>query len=77
MDIVNTPLTAAPVAASHLNKAALCTRLGVSARTLENMVRGGKFPPGVRVGKFLYWNEISVAAWHKRMFGPQDLWRPK
>ncbi len=77
MNTGKTPLPTAPITASLLSKAALSARLGVSPRTIENMVSGGEFPPGVRLGKFLYWSDVSVTAWQQRKFGPQHAWRPK
>ena len=43
-----------------LDKATLCARLNISARTVENMVKDGSFPPPVRVGKYVYWSEVAV-----------------
>lgn len=61
---------------SLLNKEALSRRLGVSVRTLEGLVAEGEFPPGVRVGRCLYWTEAAVQAWHQRIFAVQLAWRP-
>jgi prophage regulatory protein len=66
----------APITSSLLNKAALAARLSLSARTIENMVKAGEFPPGVRVGKYVYWTEAAVTAWHTRIFSVQLGWRP-
>ena len=65
-----------PITASLLSKKTLCARLSLSTRTLENMVAAGQFPPGVRIGKFVYWTETVVATWQKRVFGVQEAWRP-
>ena len=79
-NLMTTVNTQAPAAASItdslLSKVTLCARLTVSARTIENMVKVGHFPPGVRVGKFLYWSEVCVTAWQQRIFGAQQSWRP-
>ena len=37
-----------------LKKAAVCTKLDMSARTLEGMVKAGTFPPSVRMGKCVF-----------------------
>lgn len=66
----------APITASLLSKAALAARLSLSARTIENMVKAGEFPPGVRVGRYVYWTEAAVIAWHTRVFSVQLGWRP-
>lgn len=59
-----------------LDKETVCTRLGLGQRTLENMVRDNEFPPPVRLGKRVYWSEIAVCAWQKRLFSAQEAWRP-
>ena len=64
------------IRASLLSKQSLIARLGVSARTIENMVSAKQFPPGVRVGKFVYWTEGAVEKWQSRVFGVQLGWRP-
>jgi len=61
---------------SLLNKESLSQRLGVSVRTLEGLVAEGEFPPGVRIGRYLYWTEAAVDAWHERIFSLQLNWRP-
>ena len=72
---IQNPATAS-ITTSLLSKVVLCARLGVSARTIENMVKADDFPRGVRVGKFLYWSEACVTAWQQRVFGVQQSWRP-
>ncbi len=57
-----------------LTKAALCTRLAISHRTIENMVKAGTFPPPVRIGKYVYWSERSVCSWQQRIFSEQENW---
>lgn len=69
-----TPVT--PISASLLSKQSLMARLGISARTIENMVAAKKFPPGVRVGKYVYWTEGNVEKWQSRVFGVQQGWQP-
>jgi len=64
------------ITASLLSKATLAARLSLSARTIENMVKAGQFPPGVRVGRYVYWTEAAVTAWHTRVFSVQLGWRP-
>lgn len=65
-----------PVPLTLLNKKSLTERLGVSTRTVENLVAAGQFPPGVRIGRFVYWSETVVEAWQKRLFAVQEGWRP-
>jgi len=57
-----------------LNKAGLCKQLSISARTLENMVKNGEFPPPVRLGKYIYWSEAAVQRWQQRLFACQESW---
>jgi prophage regulatory protein len=65
----------APVTAiTQLDKTALCGQLAVSARTLENMVKAGAFPPPVRIGKRVYWTEAAVRKWQQRLFCGQEAW---
>lgn len=57
-----------------LGKATLCERLSISMRTIENMVRDGIFPPPVRVGKHVFWSEVAVQKWQRRLFASQESW---
>lgn len=59
-----------------LNKNAVCQRLSVSPRTLENMTKAGQFPYPVRVGKHVYWSEVAVSKWQRRLFAAQEAWQP-
>ena len=59
-----------------LKKEQVCSRLSMSARTLEGMVKAGEFPPSVRLGKCVYWTEAAVDKWLTRVFGVQDSWVP-
>jgi predicted DNA-binding transcriptional regulator AlpA len=43
-----------------LDQATVLATLKISARTLENWVQSGQFPPPVRVGKRCYWAEEAV-----------------
>jgi prophage regulatory protein len=60
--------------AQQLNKAQLLERLSLSERALENMVKDGRFPPPVRIGKFVYWSEVAVRKWQERIFAAQENW---
>jgi predicted DNA-binding transcriptional regulator AlpA len=57
-----------------LSKQEICAQLKISLRTIENMVKSGGFPPGVRVGKFMYWSEIAVLRWQQKRFAIQESW---
>jgi prophage regulatory protein len=59
---------------SLLTKAELCTRLSISPRTVENLVKAGKFPPPVRIGKQVFWSEKTVFSWQKSLFSQQEAW---
>lgn len=63
-----------PPAPTLLGKTQLCERLGISDRTVENMVKAGTFPPSVRIGKHVFWSEIAVSRWQQRMFAAQESW---
>jgi len=58
-----------------LSKDDLCASLGISKRTIENMVRDGTFPPPVRLGKCVYWSEVAVHSWRRRRFAGQEAWQ--
>lgn len=57
-----------------INKLQLCEHLSLSPRTLENMVKDGVFPPPVRMGKCVYWSEVAVHKWQRRLFASQEAW---
>ena len=59
-----------------LDKASVCLRLAISARTLENMVKADQFPAPVRAGKHVYWSELAVSQWLRLMFAGQEAWQP-
>jgi prophage regulatory protein len=59
-----------------LTKEAVCARLGISPRTLENSVRANEFPPPVRLGKRTYWSEKALEAWMRRLLSAQEAWSP-
>lgn len=63
-------------APTSLNKVEVCKALGISQRTLENLVATDQFPAGVRIGKFCHWSIKVVDDWHRRRFAVQDSWRP-
>ena len=65
-----------PITAALLSKKSLSARLGISTRTIENLVLAKKFPPGVRIGKFVFWRESVVERWQTRAFGVQQGWQP-
>lgn len=69
-------MTEATLGTTLLDKETVCTRLGLGQRTLENMIRDGAFPPPVRLGKRVFWSEVAVSAWQKRLFAAQEAWRP-
>lgn len=72
------PIAAAtPITLSALfTKERVAKQMGLSVRTLEGLVANGEFPKGVRVGRFLYWTEAAITAWHQRVFAVQLSWRP-
>jgi len=59
-----------------LQKSQVCQQLGISQRTLENLVSDGHFPPGARIGRHLFWSVKVVQDWHRRQFAAQENWRP-
>ena len=73
---IMTSAAIAPITATLLSKKSLSVRLGISTRTIENMVLAKRFPPGVRIGKFVFWEESVVERWQTRVFGVQQGWQP-
>jgi predicted DNA-binding transcriptional regulator AlpA len=61
--------------AALFSKDSLAAHLGVSLRTLDNMVAGRSFPKGVRVGRKLFWTRSVADKWMTRKFGTQEAWR--
>ena len=59
-----------------LDKKQLAKRIGVSVRTIENLVKAGEFPAGVRIGRFVYWTEKIITVWQRQLFAAQDNWQP-
>jgi predicted DNA-binding transcriptional regulator AlpA len=59
-----------------LKKADICAQLGISPRTLENLVKSEQFPPGVRIGKWSWWSPKVLVNWRQREFAAQEGWSP-
>ena len=57
-----------------LSKDAVLGLLGVSDRTLEKLVRQGKFPPPLRLGKTVRWAESVVHRWLQAQLEAQFSW---
>jgi predicted DNA-binding transcriptional regulator AlpA len=72
---VDSSTVAASATAALLTKEGLAAHLGVSLRTIDNMVAARSFPQGVRVGRKLFWTHGVVQKWVTRKFGPQEAWR--
>jgi predicted DNA-binding transcriptional regulator AlpA len=64
------------IAATLLDKAALANYLSLSVRTLDNLVKKRAVPPGVQIGKRLFWDISVVEKFKERAFGVQRGWRP-
>jgi len=60
-----------------LDKQQAARTLGISIRTVDNLVKAGDFPPGVRIGRFLYWSQRTIATWRRNQFASQEQWRPR
>ena len=52
-----------------LTKDDVCARLNIAHRTLETMVKEGRFAPAVRMGKRACWSEKSKASINPRLVG--------
>lgn len=72
-----TPATSTAAAnATRLKKADVCVELGISQRTLDNLVLRNEFPPGVRIGKWSYWSAKAIENFRERAFRMQENWTP-
>lgn len=63
-------------APSVAGQKAAAKRIGVSVRTIENLVKAGEFPAGVRIGRFVYWTDKIITVWQRQLFAAQDNWQP-
>lgn len=54
-----------------LNKQDVQELLGVSERTLENLVRARRFPPPVIIGKRATWLKAAVERWIEQRYAEQ------
>ena len=61
---------------TRLKKADVCNELGISLRTLDNLVQRNQFPPGVRIGKWCYWSSKALDNYRERAFRMQEVWTP-
>ena len=61
---------------TRLRKADVCAELGISPRTLDNLVQRNEFPPGVRIGKCCYWSSRAIDNFRERAFKQQEAWSP-
>jgi len=59
-----------------LEKSDVIKRLGVSERTLENLMKDRKFPRGLKLGKNAKWDEAAVELWLAQALAPQLAWSP-
>lgn len=60
----------------YLSKSAVLEMLEISERNLENIVKSQRFPPGVRIGKKLYWAPEIVQSWLDTQFAAQLEFKP-
>jgi predicted DNA-binding transcriptional regulator AlpA len=63
--------SATPIATGRLTKQALASRLGMSVRSVENLLKDGKLPNGERIGRFLHWEESVIQRWLDSVFAAQ------
>lgn len=60
----------------YLSKAAVLNMLEISERNLENSIREQRFPPGVKIGKKLFWTHEVVQLWLDEKFANQLQFKP-
>ena len=56
---------------SMQSKSEVLSLLNISERTLENMVKKGNFPPGVRLGRQMFWLTQAIQKWQTASFQTQ------
>jgi predicted DNA-binding transcriptional regulator AlpA len=66
----------ADAGSAPLRKSEVCAELGISERTLNNLVTRKEFPPGVRIGKWAYWTRKALDNYRARAFTMQENWTP-
>jgi predicted DNA-binding transcriptional regulator AlpA len=54
-----------------ISKDELLAELKIAARTLENWVRRGEFPRGVRIGRRMTWSRKALEQWRRRKYAFQ------
>jgi len=59
-----------------MNKQAVAAYLGISERTLENLVKSRKLPEPVRLGKQAFWAEEVVHRYRAGLFEKQLQFNP-
>lgn len=59
-----------------LDKKELASALRMSVRSLEGHLKSGDLPPGVRRGRFLFWDVSVVRKWYDEAFAAQRAWIP-
>lgn len=63
-----------PTLPAVLTKPELAGALNMSVRSLEGLLKAGNLPPGVRRGRFLFWEATVVRKWHDDVFAAQRAW---
>lgn len=74
--LIHAMTTVAITPTTRLKKADVCAELGISSRTLDNLVQRNEFPPGVRIGKWCYWSSKVLDNYRERAFNLQERWTP-
>lgn len=60
-----------------LGKEAVISMLGICERSLEKLVKEGRFPPPLRLGKTVRWLKSVVLAWLEAQTKAQRDWKPR
>lgn len=58
-----------------IDKNQLAQSLGVSVRTVDNLVKDRELPPGVRLGRSLFWCSSVIEGWFRQRFAAQRVWQ--
>lgn len=60
-----------------LSKLEVTALVRVSDRSIERLVKTGRFPPPLRLGKATFWDEPVVTGWLNDKLTTQRTWQPK
>lgn len=64
-------------ASQRLTLSEVAERLNMCTRSIQKLVKAGRFPRGVHLGRDVCWLESVVDQWLEAKFSEQMAWEPK